>query len=107
MSQQKEETPIPPLSTKSSQIEQVDQVAEQAPVVETAKPVDSTSEEVFLNVYKPVPLQFTTQEFDFKFKSYDEIVKIIESDAYVAKLKREFAEMDDNNDKKYTIEEVR
>ena len=56
MSQQKEETPIPPLSTKSSQIEQVEQVAEQAPVVETAKPVDSTSEEVFLNVYKPVPL---------------------------------------------------
>ena len=56
MSQQKEETPIPPLSTKSSQIEQVDQVAEQAPVVECVKPVDSTSEEVFLNLYKPVPL---------------------------------------------------
>ena len=52
MSQQKEETPIPPLSTKSSQIEQVDQVAEQAPVVECVKPVDSTSEEVFLNLFK-------------------------------------------------------
>ena len=47
------------------------------------------------------------QEFDFKFKSPEEIAAQIDSDAYTAKLKREFAQMDDNKDKKYTIEEVR
>ena len=46
-------------------------------------------------------------EFDFKFQSYEEIVRQIESTAYVAKLKSEFAEMDDNADKIYSIQEVR
>merc|ERR1712227_131975 len=50
--------------------------------------------------------QETQTEFDFKFKSPEEIAAQIDSDAYTAKLKREFAQMDDNKDKKYTIEEV-
>ena len=39
MSQQKEETALPPLSTKSSQIEQVEQV-EEPPAAETTKQVE-------------------------------------------------------------------
>ena len=74
--------------TQQQAEEQTQQQAEQA----SQKPEASKSEEI---------------EFNFKFQPYEEIVRQIESTAYVAKLKREFAEMDDNADKIYTIQEVR
>ena len=74
--------------TKQQAEEQTQQQAEQA----SQKPEAPKSDEI---------------EFNFKFQPYEEIVRQIESTAYVAKLKREFAEMDDNADKIYTIQEVR
>ena len=87
---------------------EIPQVVEQQAEQQSQQPAEQQSQQQAEQApQKPDAPESEEVEFNFKFQKYEDIVKQIESDAYVAKLKREFAEMDDNADKKYSIQEVR
>merc|ERR1711933_133644 len=85
---------------------EIPQVVEQQAEQQSQQPAEEQSQQQAEQApQKPKAPEPEEVEFNFKFQKYEDIVKQIESDAYVAKLKREFAEMD-NADKKYSIQEV-